>query len=318
MLPFRTNGRLFGKLLLVGRIHFVFSDITVNDAENNGNVAGPDVRRVGHCRNAKCSGCEDSAVRPGNDCTKHGRAVVDCTAKVDSVKTKLLTVELLIECKIKDHGDIYGGRAPDHQHRGKGAYENEGSAALDNLGQLLHNCIQDTRSGQESGKNECNEKNFADGRYWTYNTAKALSKLFPFWSVGQINRIVKKCEEHGLILTRTSNKKAMDKTRNFTITDFVKSIYRNRQMDLSESQKPFDETGKCYKEQLVTTVTNAVKQAEPFDCLNKELRKQAVLFVGEDNELMDALDGFCQMRSKRNSHSKPMKTDGKDCWQISG
>ncbi len=156
-------------------------------------------------------------------------------------------------------------------------------------------------------KNECNEKNFADGRYWTYNTAKALSKLFPFWSVGQINRIVKKCEEHGLILTRTSNKKAMDKTRNFTITDFVKSIYRNQQIDLSESQKPFDDSKKSYNEQLVTTVTNTVnKQAEPFDCLNKELRKQAVLFVGENNELRDALDGFCQMRSKR---KKPIQTE---------
>ena len=154
-------------------------------------------------------------------------------------------------------------------------------------------------------KNECNGKNFADGYYWTYNTAKALSKLFPFWSVGQINRIIKKCEEHGLILTRTNNKKAMDKTRNFTISDFVKSIYRNRQMDLSESEKPFAEIEKSYNEQLVTTVSNTVKQPEPFDCLNKELRKQALSFVGDDDKLLEALDGFCQMRSKR---KKPIQT----------
>ena len=32
-------------------------------------------------------------------------------------------------------------------------------------------------------KNEANGRHYYDGRTWTYNTMKAFSTLFPFWSV---------------------------------------------------------------------------------------------------------------------------------------
>jgi len=31
-------------------------------------------------------------------------------------------------------------------------------------------------------KNEANNKNFYEGKYWTYNSLEAFKKLFPFWS----------------------------------------------------------------------------------------------------------------------------------------
>lgn len=148
-------------------------------------------------------------------------------------------------------------------------------------------------------KNECNGKNFVDGRYWTYNTTKALTKLFPFWSVGQLNRIIEKCKNDGLILVRTDNKKSMDRTRNFAITEIVKSIYRNRQMDLPDSENSFVENEKCYKEQLVTQLGKQLKDPELLDCLDEGIRKQALAFVGDDDNLLEALDGFCQMRKKK-------------------
>ncbi|OUM20019.1 hypothetical protein [Butyricicoccus porcorum] len=148
-------------------------------------------------------------------------------------------------------------------------------------------------------KNECNGKNFSDGRYWTYNTAKALAKLFPFWSPSQINRIIEKCKNDGLILVKIENKKSMDRTRSFAITDFVKSIYRNRDIDLPNSENSSDENGKCYKEQLGTQIGTQIKAAEPLDCLDAGIRKQALAFVGDDDDLLEALDGFCQMRKKK-------------------
>ena len=94
-------------------------------------------------------------------------------------------------------------------------------------------------------KNECNGKNMHDGVAWTYNTTAALVKLFPFWTRSQIERIIKKCVEHGLLLVSINNKKAMDRTRSFAITENVKCIYRNREMDFTESGKPFTDSEKC-------------------------------------------------------------------------
>lgn len=154
-------------------------------------------------------------------------------------------------------------------------------------------------------KNECNGKNIHDGVAWTYNTTAALTKLFPFWSKGQIERIIKKCTEHGLLLVSINNQKAMDRTRSFAITETVKCIYRNQEMDLPKSGNSFHENEKCYKETNNKPNSNT-NNAEPFAVLAKELRQRVVDFVGSNQELADAFDGFLQMRQ---SKKKPIRTD---------
>ena len=57
-------------------------------------------------------------------------------------------------------------------------------------------------------QNEANERNFYDGRYWTYNSTKALTSMFPFFSAKQIGRILKKLIDDGYLLTGNYNKVA--------------------------------------------------------------------------------------------------------------
>ena len=40
--------------------------------------------------------------------------------------------------------------------------------------------------------NKANDKNFHDGHYWTYNSAKAFQKIFPYMSEYKIKRVLKK------------------------------------------------------------------------------------------------------------------------------
>lgn len=153
-------------------------------------------------------------------------------------------------------------------------------------------------------KNECNGKNMHDGVAWTYNTTAALVKLFPFWTRSQIERIIKKCVEHGLLLVSINNKKAMDRTRSFAITENVKCIYRNREMDFTESGKPFTEIVKCYNETNNKPNSNT-DSVELFGVLPKELKSKLMDFVGDSQELAEAFDGFLQMRKTK---KKPIKT----------
>lgn len=66
--------------------------------------------------------------------------------------------------------------------------------------------------------NEANEKNFFDWKYWTYNSMSAYTKLFPFWSQRQIDRILANLKDHDLIITWNYNKSSYDRTLWYTIS----------------------------------------------------------------------------------------------------
>tara|TARA_R100001244_G_scaffold132321_1_gene108187 strand:+ start:2456 stop:3214 length:759 start_codon:yes stop_codon:yes gene_type:complete len=99
-------------------------------------------------------------------------------------------------------------------------------------------------------KNKSNSKANHDGRTWTFNSVKAFEDLFPFWTVGQMNRILKSLVEQEVLLTGNYNKMKYDRTKWYAFSDeysFVvlgSSISRKQKMDLSEPINGFTETDK--------------------------------------------------------------------------
>lgn len=94
-------------------------------------------------------------------------------------------------------------------------------------------------------KNAANRVNFRDGRYWTYNSAEALSEIYPLWSRDQIKRLVKRCADLGVILLGDYNEDRRDRTKWYTPSDEILELYglgkfalcigRNRPMQHAES-----------------------------------------------------------------------------------
>ena len=91
-------------------------------------------------------------------------------------------------------------------------------------------------------KNEANGKHFHDGRFWTYNSIEAFSKLFPFWTARQIRRILKSLEEKGVIVTGNYNTSAYDRTTWYAFGD---SFVLKGQKHFTETSNGKAETGKC-------------------------------------------------------------------------
>ena len=87
--------------------------------------------------------------------------------------------------------------------------------------------------------NEANNMHFHDGRTWTYNSVEAFSKIFPFWSKGQIRRILKSLEENGVIVTGNYNASAYDRKTWYAFSDSF------LQMHLLKSTNGNNETGNC-------------------------------------------------------------------------
>ena len=94
-------------------------------------------------------------------------------------------------------------------------------------------------------KNKANKKHIYDGKVWTYNTTKAFSELFHYWTQNQIRRILDNMEKAGILEIGNYNATAYDRTKWYTFTDaFVKthtSICENTQMDLAENPNGFGE-----------------------------------------------------------------------------
>ena len=74
-------------------------------------------------------------------------------------------------------------------------------------------------------KNKANKKSYKDGRYWTYNSAKAFAELFPYMSVHQVRRALDKLEREGVIIKANYNQSAYDRTTWFAFTDEWESVF---------------------------------------------------------------------------------------------
>lgn len=73
-------------------------------------------------------------------------------------------------------------------------------------------------------RNAANGINFHDGRHWTFNSKKALSVIFPYWSENQIKRSLLKLVECGILVTGNYNKNSFDKTNWYAFVDEARWI----------------------------------------------------------------------------------------------
>lgn len=83
-------------------------------------------------------------------------------------------------------------------------------------------------------KNKANNTNYFDGNYWTYNSKKAFSELFPYASERQIDYALKKLIDCGLAITGNYNKSSYDRTLWYAITKVGYSILQNCEMETTK------------------------------------------------------------------------------------
>ena len=91
-------------------------------------------------------------------------------------------------------------------------------------------------------KNKANKKHFYDGDYWTYNSIQAFTELFPYWTKRQIERIIKNLIEKGALLKGNYNKLNYDRTSWYAVSETVKSIYANREIDFTKRGNGYTQT----------------------------------------------------------------------------
>jgi hypothetical protein len=84
-------------------------------------------------------------------------------------------------------------------------------------------------------KNETENRNIHKGRPWTYNTAKAFARLFPYLSATQVHRITTKLEAEGVLLVDNFNTNTYDRTKWYSLSDEM--LFADLQNGSSKSAK---------------------------------------------------------------------------------
>lgn len=184
-------------------------------------------------------------------------------------------------------------------------------------------------------KNQANGRHFHEGRTWTYNTLDALTKLFPFWTRRQVERIVAKLKEEGALLTGNFSQDKTDRTVWYALADQVLETYGllarpispdgdmgasdgdespppispDGEMDFTKSGQPFHQMGKCNKE----TVTDQLyipplpPKGERGTMTEDKAAVRVLLsvYAGEDQELAQALDDLMEVRAAKKAVDSP-------------
>ena len=141
-------------------------------------------------------------------------------------------------------------------------------------------------------KNKANNTNYFDGNYWTYNSKKAFSELFPYASERQIDYALKKLIDCGLVITGNYNKSSYDRTLWYAITKVGYSILQNCEMETTKLLNGNDEIVQPIPD--INTDINT-------DNNNKKERKKTsydeiLNSMIEDEEVKNSIYEFIKMR----------------------
>ena len=104
-------------------------------------------------------------------------------------------------------------------------------------------------------KNEANENNYHNGKYWTFNSAKGFKKIFPYWSEKKIQRILQKMVDEDLIIKGNYNENPWNQTSWYAFGNMGEKLKNALSIDWSNLSNAFTESVQCTKDKSVQCKT---------------------------------------------------------------
>lgn len=111
-------------------------------------------------------------------------------------------------------------------------------------------------------KNRANEVNHFDGKYWTYNSVRAFSVLFPYATPKQIRTALEHLRREGILETGNYNESAYNHTLWYTVTKKGESALRQKQVDSPRKASQRDLAGKTFISSVDNTIDNTNKNKD--------------------------------------------------------
>ena len=161
-------------------------------------------------------------------------------------------------------------------------------------------------------ENKLNDRNFFDGRYWTFNTQKAYAEWYSYLSEGRIKRTINNLIDRGILMKGNHNANQYDRTNWYAFTDEGLAIVQNYYIDEPIMTNGRVETGRPIPNNKPNNNTHI--SFTPSD--EDDDRK---LFDDDANATITMLSGeeeiICAQR-KNGTAAKRTEEDFEDLWLM--
>jgi hypothetical protein len=160
--------------------------------------------------------------------------------------------------------------------------------------------------------NRANNKNYFDGRTWTFNSAKAYADIFPYMTESKIKRVVARLVELGILVKGNYNENQYDRTNWYAFTDEGNALVQNYYFHSSkmtngkvQNERPIPNNQPIYQHNSfsftpsddgtdaglfddaeVSTITMLTEENIPYNAQNKNVTQEQVVEQFEDLWLM--------------------------------
>lgn len=135
--------------------------------------------------------------------------------------------------------------------------------------------------------NRANRDNLHDGRVWTYNSARALAELFPYFTADKIRRYLDNLEADGALITGNYNKRGGDRTKWYSIPGVDGEAPKDAtETDENASANPPDHLANS-PEQLANPPHPFGKSAAPLPDINSDINQNINTHAGGPDNPLD-------------------------------
>lgn len=118
------------------------------------------------------------------------------------------------------------------------------------------------------------QPSFNDGRWWTYNSAKAFAMQFTWLSTKQIWRNLKKLEDCGYIVTGNFNKVKYDRTKWYSVNG--KYIGQERKIEIPKTENRNSDSDQPIPNGNTNEKRESSSLSKNREGLNREMEKYGV------------------------------------------
>lgn len=153
-------------------------------------------------------------------------------------------------------------------------------------------------------ENETNDRNFYDGSYWTFNSKKAYTEIFPYMTEKQIRTAFQVLIDDDLVKTGVFNEMPYDRTLWYTLTEKGKSICHTGQIHLPHRANGSDPQGKsnCPTGQTNTNNKPFINTLENTLINNKDMEKAVLawnaLGISKVTKIPQNSDRYKQLKKR--------------------
>ena len=173
-------------------------------------------------------------------------------------------------------------------------------------------------------KNRANGKNYHDGHYWMYNSAKAFSELFPYASQKQIRKALQNLIAEGIIQTGNYNKNPYNRTLWYSFTEKGDSIFQMVKIDVPKRENGNDLDGQPIPDNKQDNKTNyKLKESKKEESNNTQKQQVENSTCGNEEtnalkEKIKCLEKEIEVLKDNKKERKPKKQTKSYDEQIAG